>query len=404
MIIIIIALAVFIALKQSKPEKAVIQKPEKSWLVNAVTVDIQDLSPEIIIYGRVETPRQATLKSAMVADVVEANILEGTEVNVGETLVKLDDTDLLLLLHQRQADISEINALITSELSRYQRDKELLQYENELLQLAENAVQRINKLEQTRLVSQANLDETRATKQRQLLTVKRLEHDINDHPARLTSLRAKKNQYQALVEQAEVDLKRTIIKAPFDGRIAKLNVSRGDRVMSGEELLSIYDLKNLEVRAQLPGRYLNQIRTSLQSDEQLRATAVVDDGQTLEFFLTRLSGEIRLDSGGIDGLFSLNSDSQLLALGTFVELSLQLMTEKSVIAIPFNALYGLDRVYRINDGYLQAVSVKRVGEFHSKEGGRKLLIRSDDLKQGDTIVSTQLPNAMTGLRVDALND
>jgi len=396
-------MAVFIALKQSKPEKVTIQKPEKSWLVNTLAVVIQNISPEIILYGRVETPRQAMLQSAMVADIVEASVLEGTEVSVGQVLVKLDDTDLLLILDQRQADIAETKALMASELFRFQRDKDLLLYENELLQLAENAVNRATKLEQSHLVSQANLDDAMATKQRQVLTIKRLNYDIKDHPTRLAALQAKQNRYQALLEQAKVDIERTIIKAPFNGRIAKLEVALGDRVMIGEDLLSIYDLESLEVRAQLPGRYLTQIRSSLQHGKTLTATAIVD-GKTLDFVLTRLSGEIRLDSGGIDGLFSLVGDNQILALGAFVELTLKLSTENAVIAIPFNALYGLNRVYRLNDGYLQAVKVNRVGEYLSESGDKQILVRSNELKAGDALVSTQLPNAITGLRAEAIND
>ncbi|PHS69050.1 MAG: efflux transporter periplasmic adaptor subunit [Methylophaga sp.] len=401
--ILMIAMAVFIALKQSKPEKVTIQKPEKSWLVNTLAVVIQNISPEIILYGRVETPRQAMLQSAMVADIVEASVLEGTEVSVGQVLVKLDDTDLLLILDQRQADIAETKALMASELFRFQRDKDLLLYENELLQLAENAVNRATKLEQSHLVSQANLDDAMATKQRQVLTIKRLNYDIKDHPTRLAALQAKQNRYQALLEQAKVDIERTIIKAPFNGRIAKLEVALGDRVMIGEDLLSIYDLESLEVRAQLPGRYLTQIRSSLQHGKTLTATAIVD-GKTLDFVLTRLSGEIRLDSGGIDGLFSLVGDNQILALGAFVELTLKLSTENAVIAIPFNALYGLNRVYRLNDGYLQAVKVNRVGEYLSESGDKQILVRSNELKAGDALVSTQLPNAITGLRAEAIND
>jgi len=72
--------------------------------------------------------------------------------------------------------------------------------------------------------------------------------------------------------------------------------------------------------------------------------------------------------------------------------------------MPFNALYGLNRVYRINDGYLEAVKITRVGEYENSQGQTQLLIRSDTLQEGDRVVSTQLPNAITGLRVEAVND
>ena len=72
--------------------------------------------------------------------------------------------------------------------------------------------------------------------------------------------------------------------------------------------------------------------------------------------------------------------------------------------MPFNALYGLNRVYRIKDGYLEVVKISRVGEYEDSDGQTQLLIRGDNLNEGDRVVSTQLPNAITGLRVEAMND
>ena len=400
--ILVIAILAFMALNQSKSDNRVMKKPEKVWRVNTVAVTYQDLSPEITIYGRVETPRQASLNAALVADVIEVNILEGTEVKAGQVLVKLDDTDARLLINQRQAELAEIKASIESEMLRFQNDKDLLGNEKELLQISDNAVNRAKKLEQDRLASQSFLDEAYAAKQRQLLTLKRLEHDIAQHPSRLAGLNAKRSRAQALLKQSQVDLQRTIIKAPFTGRIAKLDVSIGDRVRTGERLLSVYDLENLEVRAQIPGRYLTQINTNLKQGDQQTATAYIDNN-LLQFSLARLSGEMSPDSGGIDGLFRCTSDGNTLVLGKFVELTLKLTQQSSVIAIPFNALYGLNKVYRLTDGYLQSVNVERVGEYHTEQG-ISLLVRSEELKETDQIVSTQLPNAITGLRVETVND
>jgi len=401
-VILVIAILVFMALNQSKPDARMMQKPEKVWRVNTVAVQYQDLSPEITIYGRVETPRKASMNAALVADVIEVKILEGSEVEVGQVLLKLDDTDVHLLINQRQADLAEINAAIDSELLRFKRDKELLEHENKLLEIADNAVGRAKKLEHSRLASQSFLDEAYAAKQRQLLTLKRLKHDIAQHPARLAGLKARQIRAQALLEQSQVDLQRTVITAPFTGRVAKLDVSIGNRVRTGDRLLSIYDLENLEVRAQIPGRYLKQIRTSLEQNKQQTATAYIDDN-LLQFSLARLSGEIRPDSGGIDGLFRCTSDRNALVLGAFVDLTLKLSQQSSVIAIPFNALYGLNKVYRLTDGHLQSVNVERVGEYHTEQG-ISLLVRSEELKEADLIISTQLPNAITGLRVEALDD
>ncbi len=402
-IIVLIAVATFVGLKQSKPAKMVVQKPEKVWRVNTVAVNFQQLSPEITLYGRIETPRKSTLKSALAADVVSISVLEGSEVELGQSLIKLDDIDVQLLLEQKQADLAEINALINSEKERFKRDDSLLEQETQLLMLADKAVVRSKKLEQSRLASQSSLDDALANKQRQVLTLKRLNYDIAEHPARVAQLNARKKRAQALLKQAEVNLKRSNIIAPFSGRLSQLNVAVGDRLRVGDSLLSLYDLDNLEVRAQIPGRYISQVQQMLNQGDSLFATAIVDK-QALSFKLERLSGEVKLDSGGIDGLFSITSHTQMLALGTFVELKLSLAQQDKVIALPFNALYGLDHVYRLKDGYLESVKIERIGEYTTEKGDKQLLLRGDELSQGDQLVSTQLPNAITGLRVEALSE
>lgn len=403
LVIILVAIASFMALKQSKPEKMVIEQPEKIWRVNTVPVNIQQISPEITLYGRVETPRNSTLKSALVADVLSIEELEGAEVTAGQLLLTLDDTDMQLMVLQRQADVAEIEALMAAENQRFKRDQSLLEQQTSLLQLADNAVNRAKKLEQSRLASQATVDDALATKQRQLVTLKGLNYDIAEHPARQAQLQAQFKRAQSLLKQAEVDLERTNITAPFSGRISMLSVSIGDRVRAGDTLISLYDLDNLEVRAQIPGRYIDQVNEMMKHSEVLEAKATLNNN-SLAFKLERLSGEVKVDSGGIDGLFSISGNQYAIALGTFIELQLKLAQQDDIVALPFNALYGLDHVYRLKDGYLQSVSIERVGEFTNDQGQKQLLLRSQDLRQGDQIVSTQLPNAITGLRVEALSE
>jgi hypothetical protein len=133
------------------------------------------------------------------------------------------------------------------------------------------------------------------------------------------------------------------------------------------------------------------------------ATAVVNN-TPMFFQLERLSGEVQQDSGGIDGLFGLKQKNTQLPLGTFVELTFNMAPQDNTIAIPYNAIYGLDHVYVNDEGYLKSVDIEQIGEFTNEQGDKTLIIRSADLKQGDQIVSTQLPNAMTGLRVETAHD
>jgi len=401
-VIITAAVFVFVALKQTQPEKEAKPKVEKVWRVNTLEAYPQTLSPQVLVYGRVETPQQSALKSALSADVKSVLVLEGDTVKAGQVLIELDDTDANLLLAQRQADLAEITAAIDSEQQRYKRDSSLLAQEKGLLKLAENAVLRIKKLEKTNLMTQASLDDATADKQRQMAVLKKLQFDIAEHSARLAQIQARKKRAEALLQQATVDLSRTKITAPFDGRVSELNVSQGERIRVGDSILSVYDTSQLEVRAQIPSRYIDRILNMMSQKQDLHA--VTKSEQHYQLTLDRLSGMVKLDSGGVDGLFRFNEAKQLPILGSFVEMTLSLTPEEHVFAIPANALYGLDHIYIIKEGYLKSVDISRVGEFKNDSNEKLLLIRSESLQPGDSIVKTQLPNAITGLRVEALSE
>ncbi|KKN07691.1 hypothetical protein LCGC14_1064400 [marine sediment metagenome] len=396
-ILLLTGLVVFTLVK-SKPEVTPQDQPQKRWLVASQQLNSTVLSPEITVYGRVETPRDSTLTSAVEADVLEVLVLEGQTVSQGDELIRLDTTDLLLIQQQREADLAENTADIELEKTRYQRDLTLLNNQKQLVKLADNVVQRAKKLEQNRLTSRASLDEASSSYQQQMLALKQLENDIAQHSARLAQLNAQQQRANALLEQSRVNLSRAVIRAPFDSRVSKLTVAEGDRVRSGDALVNVYDLTNLEVRAQIPGRYVSEIRQMMNNNVPIKAVGLID-GSYVPLSLARLSGEVRVDSGGLDGLFAITDYNDSLPLGTFVEIKLSLEAKNNVFELPFSALYGLDRVYLIENELLKAVSIERVGEVE-RDGRTFIIVRSDDLNTGDTVVTTQLPNAMTGLRVD----
>lgn len=402
-VILLIAVVIFIQLKNTKAEKPAITKIEKVWRVSSLPVVLENLQPELLVYGRLETPNQANMRAALVADVIDVQALEGQLVQKGQTLVKLDDRDIQLLIQQRQSEVTEVKSLIDSENSRFARDKKLLKQQVELLELSDQAVIRAQKLEKSKMTSRAVLDETIAAQKQQVLALQQLEYDITDHPARMSQLNARLSRMQALLSQAELDLSRTIIKAPFDGRVASLEVAVGDRIGSGEKLISVYELDTLEVRAQLPGRYIADVRLAVEQGKEVTATAIINNQQFV-FKLDRFSGEVQRDSGGLDGLFRVEGDSRQLVIGTFVELRLSLSEQQSVISIPYDALYNLDKIYRIKDQRLQAVTIEKIGEYRFANDAIRLLIRSPELSDGDQILTTQLPNAIPGLRVEAVNE
>ena len=112
----------FVQLKSSGPQDQAASPAERSWPVEAATVEFKQLAPTVRLYGRIESPRESRLRAALTADVLTSSVLIGQSVTKGQSLMQLDDTDARLMLAQREADLAEIEAQINSENNRYVTD------------------------------------------------------------------------------------------------------------------------------------------------------------------------------------------------------------------------------------------------------------------------------------------
>lgn len=398
LIFIALAVAVFVIMKATKPKAPSRPVQEKVWAVSIIEAQPSAYQPELTLYGKVEAPRMTTLSSSLNAYVADVPTDEGRRFQLNETLLQLDDRDIRLLVDQREADLHNNEAQVATEQVRHNADLKALVIEKKLLTLSEKGVARYKNLAKRNVASQDQLDDARRSYQQQALSLNSRQQAINDHPNRLKQMNANLQRAKALYDTALLDLERTQIKAPFAGRIATLHVAPGDRVRSGDTLLTLYALDRLEVRAQIPSRILPQIRSALREHGQLPAQAEIDQ-QPLGLELDRLAGEVDNGRAGVDAFFRIGNSDSIPEPGRSVSLSLKLPLQSGVVALPPQALYGIDRIYRVVDGRLQAVTVERVGDITTDDQKTLILVRGSNIKAGDKLITTQLPNAISGLKV-----
>ncbi len=329
-------------MQKTKPKNQAIEIKEPVWVVSVVPVHLTTLSPTLTLYGRVESPRTATLRTPTLslnvnAQVTQVIVFEGEIVKKWQLLIRLDDSDSLLNLKQREADIIDIEAQIKLEKQRHASHLTALTHEKALLSLTQKSLERLRLLKKQRLSSQSALEELQQAVEQKRLSLINRRLEIKNHPARLAQLQAKQSRAFAQRDLARLEQTRTKITAPFAGVIAKMTIAVGDRVRSGDSLLSIYDNTALEVRAQIPSRYQDTVLDALNSRHQLQAHALFNK-KFISLQLDRISGQINPDSGGIDGLFRFKTDNHLLRLGQFITLNLKLPKQSRVVALPYEAV------------------------------------------------------------------
>lgn len=401
-LLVIGALAVAAVLFKLRPQAPEGNAPEKTWPVLATTINAASRSPQLRLLGRVETPFQSTLTAAVTADVAALPALEGQHVSKGDVLVQLDDSEVRLLMNQREADVAELESQLAQEKNQFAADRNLLKREQNLVAIASRGLDRAQKLAQSNLTSKSQTDQSRQALEAAEISRMNRQLAVDNHASRLKSLHAKLDRANALLEQAKLDLGRATVKAPFDGIITDIAVSPGERVRPGETLASLYAAKKLEVRAQVPMKRIASIEQALAGDKAISAYTGSDDHRR-QLELDRLSGQVNAGGGGIDGLFRFTGEAPAGALNRTVNITLELPARERLFAVPVSALYDENTLYRISEGHLAPVQVEVVGDRFEKDQ-QQLLIRSRQLSDGDQILKTQLPNAISGLPVKIQTD
>ena len=93
-----------------------------------------------------------------------------------------------------------------------------------------------------------------------------------------------------------------------------------------------------------------------------------------------------------------------LRVGELVSLQVARAPVPDAVAVPYAALYGGRQLYRIEAGRLKALDVEVLGDAGGGFGqsAPRLLVKSPLLKQGDVLLATHLPNAVSGLKVEVV--
>ena len=128
-------------------------------------------------------------------------------------------------------------------------------------------------------------------------------------------------QAQAVLEQLEVSLDETEIKAPFDGVITAKYVEEGSMISQGTPIVAIQDPTDNWVDLKVPetelSRYaLNQQVTLVGRDEKTKVTGTITDiSKKAEFATQRATSERGDDSDIISFNVKIQVDSDLLRPG-----------------------------------------------------------------------------------------
>jgi membrane fusion protein (multidrug efflux system) len=337
-------------------------------------VQLQPITTRFEFVARTRALEDAEIIAQVSGAVVERAFDEGQQVEKGALLYRIDPRPYQAALSSAQASLSQAT---TS------------------LDVAERNLARGIELEPNGYISDTELDKLRGTRD---------------------SAIAAKQQAEAALEKARIDLEFTEIRAPFTGTVGRSRVSTGDLVSpGGAVLLTIVQRDPMLVDFDVSERTLadriaeNQERT-LQGLEPIRymPKLQLSNGNTYAHtgFIDYAENRINASTGTITATARFPNPDGLLVPGQFARIILERGDSENGLVIPQSAVLedmqgnyvyvvgGDSTVMRRNIALGQRDGVNWVVETGLEEGDRVIVNGIQKVRPGIEVTATPLGRAV----------
>ncbi|MDP3342275.1 efflux RND transporter periplasmic adaptor subunit [Frigidibacter sp.] len=181
----------------------------------------------------------------------------------------------------------------------------------------------------------------------------------------------------AVVDQAQVQLEYSTIRAPMTGTVLDLNVDPGQSIDSSTVLMTIADLGQLVVETDVDEAYATQIRVGLPAVLQLAGETIPRDGR-----VSYVSQRVDAATGGL--AVELLFDAPVSApVGLTVTINIIVDSRDAALTAPRAAIQtgdGGDAVFVVSDGKAQRRPVSVI------EWPAARLVVTEGLTPGDVLI------------------
>ncbi len=273
------------------------------------SVEARALSRWLPVSGTMRPLRQATVKAKVSGDVRQITVREGDAVQAGQMLVRVDTADLDARLIERQG---------------------LLESARAQLALAEKTLATNQKLLKQNFISQNAFDGS--------------ESSVN-------VTRGSVKSAEAQVRLAQNALKDAVAYAPLSGVVAKRHVQAGEKVAFDTPLVTVVDLKDMELQALVPAIDIPELKTGMSVDLSV-------DGFGERRFtgrIERISPSTEPGTRAIHVFVALSNPGNELRGGMFATGRIALAADAPVPTLPAIAVRteaGWSFIWTIQDGKL----------------------------------------------------
>lgn len=346
-------------------------------VIRAVPAELQTLRLTVRSQGTVAPRTQTTLFPEIAGRVlrVSPSLADGGFFEAGAELLRIDPTDYQLQVVQAEAQIAQ------AQLS--------LETEEAQAEVARKEWQSLGRGEASPLLRRV---------------------------PQIARARAALSSAQAALAQAERNLEKTRISAPFAGRVLRKNVDIGQYVTPGTPMATIYSVDYAEIRLPLSDEELAYVDLPLsyRGDGSQKRQPVVrlrsEFGQRNHSWtgrIVRTDGTIDPQTRMIHAIAQVadpygrgpDPDRPPLAVGMFVEAEIQGRLMHDVVTLPRAALRGEDQVLVVDPE-----SKLRFRHVNVVRLERERVLIDSGLEGGELVSLATLTTVVDGMRVQVQHD
>ena len=349
--------------------------------VTTTAIKVIDHPTTIFAMGNVIPSQSVNLTSRISGMVTEIgdNFIEGGLLKKGEKIVQLDPTDFRLIIQQKQSDLAQAEF-------------------NLKLEQGQQAI---------------------ARREFQLLGGGQLSEQEEELVLRKPHLKAAANKVlaaKAILQQARLDLKRTLTVSPFNAIILERNANVGSWISTfstGTPLAKLVGINSFWIDASLPMDKLKWLSIPGINDEPASAVKVSYDsawgkGVYRTGVVKRLKAEVE-PSGRMAKLIievddplsqqATHKNSPPLVLGTFVRVAITGHTLHDVIPLPESTLHDGRYLWLVDSR--QVLIVKEVQPVWSEQG--MIYLSKQQLPENAEVITSNLSTPVAGMQIQSVN-
>lgn len=322
------------------------------------TITPGELARQVPITGSLRASNQTLVKSKVAGELTELLVREGTTVQAGALVARIETTDFELRLREREAQLRGAEAQLDQAKRTLDNNKQLLE---------------------KNFISQSAFDSAKSGVDVAMATL---------------------DTQKAQLAQARKALNDTRVIAPMGGMVAERFAQPGEKISTDSKIISIVDLSKMELEAAIPSSDVGSVRVG-----QTLTLDVEGIDKPMQGRVARISPSTQAGTRSVPIYIALENKDARARAGLFAQGTLALDKRSNVLTIPINSVRDL-----AGRTYAYAIEGDKIVERDLKLGARDETKRAENgsegivevlsgLKTGDQIVGVNLGTLRAGINV-----